>query len=188
MIKGKNIQLFILLLIILIFSLITISERLIAEDELNESQDSKLTEEQQYAFYCSQCHALYSPKAKSANEWVKIVQRMDILMKEEDNWGKWQQIKLMSDEVKKGILSYLEKNALKSIDPDTIKNKQEIGSQKYRDFCSRCHDLPDPKQFTKDKWPIVVSRMRKYMQKEGIIMSSDDEELILTFLQDNATD
>lgn len=141
-----------------------------------------------YTKYCGQCHALQSPSAKDEKEWKRLVYRMANKMERmagmSRNWMNRRNIKVMSAQERRAIVSYLSKHSLKSINLDNSKIIKIPGYNEYKNNCSQCHALPSPKQHKSAQWPIVVTRMKKYirLQKRPSI-TQQDERLILRFLQ-----
>ncbi len=48
------------------------------------------------------------------------------------------------------------------LDPKYAVPVPTAGEQLYMTECSRCHELPDPRQHTASDWPAVVIRMREH--------------------------
>ncbi len=150
-------------------------------------KDSKAAKK--YAQLCSQCHLLQSPKMKSARQWPKIVDRMDRRMQRMASMGMMgRRMKAMTPQDKKEVMAYLQKHSLKAMSKDSIKELTSQGGQKFKQTCTQCHALPDPKQHTIKEWPTVIQRMKKNMAQMGKpVISQKEEQLILDFLKENAS-
>ncbi len=150
-------------------------------------KDSKVVKK--YAQLCSQCHLLQSPKMKSARQWPGIVDRMDRRMQRMASMGMMRRrMKTMTSQDKKKVMAYLQKHALKVMSNGSIKGFSSLGGQKFKQTCTQCHDLPDPKQHSAKEWKRVIQRMKKNMAQMGkTVISQKEEQLILDFLKENAS-
>lgn len=123
--------------------------------------------------YCGQCHDLPSPAMHSAQEWPAVAGRMfaRIMM-----MADMMDIENPSDEEQEAIVSYLKTNAMRSIAPGALPMPSSRGAVLFKDICSRCHSLPDPKLHTAGEWPIVVDRMMKNVISMGRKAPSEAEK------------
>jgi cytochrome c2 len=98
---------------------------------------------------------------------------------------KW--IKNPSSEEQKTIIMYLKKHSLKSISPDALPSPESQGALLFRNICSQCHPLPDPKLHTSDEWPMIIERMRGHMNSigKGEITDQENKEII-SYLENHA--
>jgi cytochrome c5 len=61
------------------------------------------------------------------------------------------------------------------------------GASLYKEFCSQCHALPDPKSHTRSDWPAIVDRMEGHMKMMNKkTMAGDQKKEILGYLDKNA--
>ena len=144
-----------------------------------------------YSQYCSQCHALPSPKAHSAREWEESLARMDAQMQMMGRMRMMKMCRMMNVEAPNGgekeiILSYLQKHALKVIKEQELPAPESKGALLFKDTCSQCHDLPGPKNHTAEEWPRIVENMTDFIRelKQGTQLSDQDKERIIQYLQE----
>ncbi len=84
--------------------------------------------------------------------------------------------------------SYLVVHSIVGLDPQQLVEMTGPGADTFREACSACHALPDPRQHTRDTWPAVVDRMKQNMRSLNRVVPSDSElEQVITFLQSNAS-
>jgi len=162
--------------------------------EIN-SDGAKLVSE-----YCAQCHAVPSPSAHSASDWVAVFRRMMLLMEKSGHnrgrmggmMGRNNPMGMMGARVpsrdeQKIMLGYLQAHALKSIPKENLPNPGSAGATAFDLQCARCHALPDPGQHTPGQWPAVVSRMQKHAEEAKLPpITEKDVTLILKYLQQHA--
>jgi hypothetical protein len=43
------------------------------------------------------------------------------------------------------------------------------GGELAQEFCTQCHALPNPLQHTATEWPVVVTRMTRYMDSRSLL-------------------
>lgn len=147
-----------------------------------ESPGAKLT-----TTYCSQCHNLPSPLMHSAEEWPLVAERMISRERMMDGRPGMMGIKAPSSQEEEVLLEYLKTHALKVLAPGTVPSPDSPNASLFRQACSRCHALPDPKLHTAAEWPGVVERMRKNMEVMGKPVITDQErDGIVGFLRMNA--
>lgn len=137
--------------------------------------------------YCSQCHNLPSPLMHTAEEWLpameRMVSRMEMMRERRGGMGGMMMRGMMdvespSKSEQKTLLAYLQRHALKPASEETLGPPGAPGLTLFRQACSQCHALPDPKLHSADEWPGVVERMRKNMEimgKPGITAQQRDE-------------
>lgn len=117
--------------------------------------------------YCVQCHQLPNPAMHSADRWPSVVDRMMWRMRGHGNLGKLME-EMMADvaaptEEERAVLTtYLRKHARKSLDPAAYPDLATRGWA-FREACSQCHGLPDPRSHRRSEWPLIVSRMEENM-------------------------
>ncbi len=138
--------------------------------------------------YCSQCHNLPGPGLHIAAEWPAVVERMYARMRMmQPMMGGQMGIFVPNDGELKLITEYLKKHAQRPIDPENYPNLDSPPGRAYRDVCSQCHVLPDPRQHTRDEWPGVVARMRQNMSAMHKQPPSEAAiRAIVEFLQNHA--
>lgn len=76
-------------------------------------------------------------------------------------------VNVPSSEQQKEILAYLEAHALKPVSPGALGSPNSPGAVAFRNTCSQCHALPEPKLHDATGWPVVVRKMQSYAQKIG---------------------
>ncbi len=154
-----------------------------------ESSGAKLISQ-----YCSQCHRIPSPRLHTDQEWpyvlTRMVRRMDRM--ERGGMGMMQmgmmQIENPSQAELEIMSSYLVVHSMVGLDPQQLMEMTGPGADTFREVCSVCHALPDPRQHTRDTWPAVVDRMTRNMRSLNRVVPSDSElEQVITFLQSNAS-
>jgi len=134
--------------------------------------------------YCSQCHGVPGPGMHIAAEWLDVVGRMNRRMQMMSRGRMMMDVKAPSDSELEILLTYLEKNAQKTISPDNLAGIDTAGGQAFQKICTQCHVLPDPAQHKKSEWPAVIKRMRKNMSNMGKqLPDQTTTDLILNFLQ-----
>jgi len=154
----------------------------------DENPDQEDYYEKLYAKICGQCHILYSPLSKSADEWDDLVEQKDILMKEKEKWDKSSQIILMTLEDKNDIKEYLKSYGFLDYSDEDLEYMEEEGEKVFKNKCSLCHALPDPVQHVSREWLMIIPRMRKYMRRDGYQDFSEEElENLIVFLRYNSS-
>ncbi len=107
--------------------------------------------------YCTACHGLASPQTHSATDWPVVLRRMWI--RTEGVAGDFN-LPVPTPRERVVMLNYLLDNALEV-------SRTELppgpGRQLFSRTCTRCHELPDPRQHTRGDWAAVVIRMRQHM-------------------------
>lgn len=156
------------------------------------SRGARLTAE-----YCSQCHAIPSPRRHAAEDWEATARRMFRRMDHMEHMGRGMMGRAMHDgmmdvsapdrEEREAILDYLQSHAMASVREDSLPSGE--GREAFRTVCSRCHALPDPTQHTPEEWPAVVERMLANMEKMEVSEPSEEETAaIVDYLQGAAAD
>ncbi len=138
--------------------------------------------------FCTQCHYLPGPGMHTATEWPAVEERMDRRMQMMSRHGMMTgKIEAPDKQEMATILDYLRAHAQKPLAARLAPALETPAGKAFRDVCSQCHALPDPRQHTAKKWPGVVERMKRYMKSMGKQVP-DDKTLreILGFLQRNA--
>ncbi len=149
-----------------------------------ESNGAKLLSQ-----YCSRCHNVPSPRLHTNQEWPdvlkRMVKRMDMM--ETGRMG-MMQIESPSQAELETMLSYLAENSLVGLSLQQMPEMTGPGADAFREVCSACHALPDPRQYTTDTWPAVVDRMTRNMGSLNRVVPNDSElEQVISFLQSNAS-
>lgn len=133
-----------------------------------------------FASYCSQCHNLPNPKMHSTDDWPIMFEKMTEharLMA-----GLNPDIKMLVPNEKVEIISYLTRNGFVALPGNAalLKEPEAFG---VIWFCSVCHAIPDPKQFSPQEWSKIVDRMNDYRNKQGREeMTKSDRNAIINFL------
>lgn len=146
--------------------------------------------------YCAQCHHLPNPAMHTAEDWLRVEDRMvarERMMASMHGMGGGMMMRGMmtirapSVEDERVLLAYLQRHALKPASLETLGAPGTPGLDLFRRTCSQCHALPDPQLHTPDEWPSVVERMRKNMDTMGKPVITDQErEEIVGFLKQKA--
>ncbi len=111
--------------------------------------------------YCTQCHALPGPGMHTAGEWPAVVDRMRGRM---EMHGQMMGGLAMPSPAELGdIRAYLQKHAQKALPRSRYGILTEAGGPAFRQTCTQCHALPDPRQHTASEWLPVVARMQRHM-------------------------
>ena len=118
--------------------------------------------------YCVQCHHLPNPAMHPADRWPKVVERMVARMQGKGNMGALMkdmmaEVTAPSEEELHVLLDYLSRHAQKPLDPRRYPDLATRGYA-FREACSQCHALPDPKSHDAREWPDVVARMERNMR------------------------
>jgi cytochrome c5 len=140
--------------------------------------------------YCGQCHNLPAPTMHTAAEWPSVVDRMMRRMSRMSGMGGMgmtMQMQLPSPEAQQTLVSYLEAHSLKSMSPKALPSSGSKRAKLFRDRCSQCHSLPDPKAHTRADWPATVDKMQAYMRAmDKKVITKGEEKEIVGYLQDHA--
>jgi len=137
-----------------------------------ESEGARLV-----AGYCVQCHNLPNPAMHSAARWPSVVSRMVFRMDGHGNLGTLMAdmmagVKAPDAKERRALLSYLQKNAQRPLDPARYPELDAPSGEAFRLACSQCHVLPDPKRHTAAEWRAVVARMERNMQWMNRVVGS----------------
>jgi len=142
-------------------------------------------------YFCTQCHELPGPGMHTAEEWPRVITRMNQRMQVMSNQGMMRimhGIKTPSDAELQVLTTYLQKNARQTIDETQYTDLNSPAGTTFSVTCSQCHALPDPQQHTADEWPGVVERMTQNMEIMGkTVPSRKILETIVAYLQKHAT-
>ena len=137
--------------------------------------------------YCTQCHNLPSPAMHSAVEWPAITNRMFSRMSMMSGMMGMMNVENPSSEERQTIVAYLKANALKSISPDALPAPKSKGALLFKDRCSQCHSLPDPKLHTSAEWPQVVEKMQANMRiMNRKVITENEKKEIVNYLEQSA--
>ncbi len=134
--------------------------------------------------YCNQCHNPPSPNMHTAGEWPAVTDRMFARM---SMMSGMMGIENPSSEEQQALLSYLTTHSLRAIAPDALPSPESRGAILFKEICTQCHSLPDPKVHTAEEWPKVVERMISNMHSMGRRVATEDERKeILRYLNIHA--
>ncbi len=156
--------------------------------ESNELPDPASSGAKLLSRYCSQCHRIPSPRLHTDQEWPSVLTRMGEQMGGTGFRGMgMMMISRPSLDELEIMLSYLVANSMAGLDPQQLLEVTGPGADAFREACSACHALPDPRQHTGDDWPAVVDRMTQHMRSLDRVVPTDSElKQIVSFLQSNA--
>ena len=140
--------------------------------------------------YCTQCHNLPSPAMHTSEEWPDVAQRMfsrlRMMSGMREEWMGMMWMKAPSAEEQEIIVAYLKAHSLKPMTPGSLPTPESPGAISFKNTCSQCHALPDPKLHTAEEWSGVVERMRVNMQTMGKpVISKAEKEKIVSYLSQN---
>lgn len=136
--------------------------------------------------YCSQCHGVPSPAMHSAEEWPRIADRMFHRMSMMSGMmGMMMNVESPTSEERQMIVAYLKTHALKSIAPNALPAPETHGAVLFRNLCSQCHSLPDPKLHTADEWPGIVERMQSNMRsmRKNVLTENEKKEIVIYLMR-----
>jgi cytochrome c2 len=138
-------------------------------------------------YYCTQCHNLPSPSMHTAEEWPAVVDRMLGRMSRVSGMGQMMTINIPLPVEQQEMVAYLKAHSLKSISPGMLPSPGSQGATLFKERCSQCHSLPDPKLHTADQWPAIVEKMRPYMRSMGKkVVTGDEEKEISSYLESHS--
>ena len=135
--------------------------------------------------YCGQCHDLPSPFMHGGEEWPAIAGRMFARMSMMSGMQgmSMMDIENPSAQEKETIISYLIKHSMRSISPNELPAPGSEGAVLFRERCSQCHSLPNPKLHSAEEWPGVVERMQANMKSMGrTVITENEKKTIAGFL------
>ncbi|MEN8145693.1 MAG: hypothetical protein ABFS14_12170 [Gemmatimonadota bacterium] len=128
--------------------------------------------------YCTECHALPAPSAHSATDWPAVLRRMWLRMGPGEAAFA---VPEPSEAERFVMIRYVMDNALEVSEmtlPDLA------GRESFESTCSRCHELPDPRQHSPEDWAAVIRRMADHTQEIlGEPLSRDQYEEITGYLR-----
>lgn len=107
--------------------------------------------------FCTACHALPSPSTHSATDWPVVLRRM--WLRTEGVADRFD-LPVPTSAERVTMLNYLLEHALE-VTGNALPDGP--GRQLFSATCSRCHELPDPRQHSANDWAAVVIRMRQHM-------------------------
>jgi cytochrome c5 len=107
--------------------------------------------------FCTACHALPSPSTHSATDWPVVLRRMWLRI---EGVAAQYDLPVPSSAERVAMLNYLLEHSLE-VTGSTLPDAP--GRQLFSSTCSRCHELPDPRQHSSNDWAAVVIRMRQHM-------------------------
>ena len=138
--------------------------------------------------YCAQCHGLPDPKAYSADEWPRVVDRMSARIKAVGSRRcHLLQLVIPTEQEKSEILAYLQQSAFEPLNAGPKVPLTGEGADLYLSLCSQCHELPHPRQHSASEWPKIVDRMQDYAYFIGRRTFTDKENAaIAEFLKSQA--
>jgi cytochrome c5 len=112
---------------------------------------------QTYEKFCSACHGIPSPSAHSATDWPVVLRRMWLRT---EGLPAGYTVPVPDQRERLLIQNYLLEHALKVTNAELPAGP---GRDLFESTCSRCHELPDPRQHAEQDWAAVVIRMRQHM-------------------------
>jgi cytochrome c553 len=109
--------------------------------------------------YCTSCHDLPTPLLHSSTDWPGVIRRMWLRM---DRLPARFAVPVPDAGQRFIMQQYLIENALK-VSGATLPAGPSKGL--FETTCSRCHELPDPRQHAAPDWVAVVERMSLRMRQ-----------------------
>ncbi len=73
----------------------------------------------------------------------------------------------------------------------TLPEPESEGAKLFSRFCSQCHNLPNPKMYSSDEWPMMFNRMMSHaksmagIRKEIVVPDNEERDKIVTYLKRN---
>ncbi|KPJ94159.1 MAG: hypothetical protein AMJ53_05820 [Gammaproteobacteria bacterium SG8_11] len=136
--------------------------------------------------YCVQCHDLPTPSMHTAQEWQRVVDRMEKEMQQRRG-GVLIRVMMPPEKDWKILRTYLADNAQKPLDKSQYTDLDTPAGQAFETTCSQCHAAPDPAQHSPNEWARVVLRMKSNIMAAGKEMPDDvTVELITEYLQSHS--
>ena len=120
----------------------------------------------------------------AADAWTGLAERMFYRI---DRMSGMMGIESPSPEERIAIVDYLKAHALSSVPQSSMPAAGSPGASLFKEFCTRCHALPDPGSHTPSEWAAIVEKMQanmKVMNKKT--MTPTDQDEILVYLDKNA--
>jgi hypothetical protein len=134
--------------------------------------------------YCWQCHNLPSPAMHAAAEWPAIAARMFYRM---DRMGGMMGIESPPPEDREAIVDYLAAHAMASVPEASMPQAGSPAASLFKEFCTQCHALPDPKGHTPPEWAAILEKMKANMKTMNRkVMTASQQGEILGYLDKNA--
>lgn len=103
--------------------------------------------------YCTACHALPTPLTHSSADWPRVVRRMWLRM---DGLEEPARVPIPSSAERTVLLRYFIEHALRVSEAGLPTGPDR---PLFVAVCGRCHELPDPEQYSSAEWSAVVDRM-----------------------------
>jgi cytochrome c5 len=119
--------------------------------------DSSSEAAQTYAKFCSACHGIPNPSSHSATDWPVVLRRMWLRT---EGLPAGYTVPVPDQRERLLIQDYVLAHALKVTNAEL---PAVPGRALFESTCSRCHELPDPRQHAPQDWAAVVIRMRQHM-------------------------
>lgn len=137
--------------------------------------------------YCSQCHAVPSPRLHTADEWPNVVDRMARRMQMMRDHP-MMSVDSPSRDKLDVVVAYLVSHSMQGLSPEDLSQLTGSGAEAFRQVCSGCHALPNPRQHSSAEWPAVVERMTQNMKAlQRQVPEQTVLDQIIAFLQANAS-
>ena len=133
--------------------------------------------------YCVQCHDLPTPVMHTAQEWERVVDRMEKEMQQRRG-GMLIRVMMPPEKDWRILRAYLADNAQKPLDETRFPDLTPPAGQAFTTTCSQCHAAPDPAQHNANEWARVVLRMKNNIITAGKKIPDEQTiELINDFLK-----
>ncbi len=128
--------------------------------------------------YCTACHELPSPNTHSSTDWPSIIRRMWLRM---DRVAPTYEIPMPTSAERVVMARYVADNALKV---SAAALPAAPGRDAFATTCSRCHEMPDPKQHPPQDWAGVVRRMAEHVESIlGDTLARREIQRIVSYLE-----
>lgn len=128
--------------------------------------------------YCTACHELPAPMIHSATDWPRVLRRMWLRM---DGLVGSYNVEIPTAAERIVTLQYLVDHALKV---SGVALPPGPGRASFAETCSRCHDLPDTRQYAYEEWIAVVQRMAQLMESMlGATLPGEEYSRIVRYLE-----
>lgn len=128
--------------------------------------------------YCTTCHELPTPLTHSATDWPRLTRRMWLRI---DGLTGSYSVAVPTSAERVLISQYLIDNALKMSKVALPPGPERVS---FAETCSRCHELPDLRQYGYEDWIAVVQRMAARMQSMlGQTLTQEEYSNIVRYLK-----
>lgn len=138
--------------------------------------------------YCIQCHDLPTPAMHTAEEWNRVLNRMQDRMHSQRG-SVLLRIMVPPKRDWEALQHYLTEYAQKPMDKSKLSDLDTPAGRAFHSICSQCHAPPDPKLHTAKEWPRTVIRMKSNMiAARKHVPDQETIDTIISYLQKHSKD